>query len=257
MGNRADEIRKQIERRKKLKPKTTTNQTASSFSVDQNGWDDHGEMTIYETDPPSEKIHPLWNKEMFLFKVLASALLVLVVAIIFKSNAPIFQDARYVVKQVMDKEFQFAAVSNWYEKKFGKPLAFLPFQNKEKQDSKTKPVYDLAASGRVLTNFSSDGRGVMIETKNNEPVKSMNSGTIVFAGKKDDIGNTVIIQHADKTESWYGNLKTINVHPYEQVAAGTKLGTVSNTEDTSKGEFYFAIRKGETFIDPIQVIKFE
>lgn len=256
MGNRADDIRKQIERRKKVKPKATKKQ-ASPLSLNQSNWDDHGEMTIYETDPPSEKLHPLWNKEMFLFKILASALLVLAVAIIFKSQAPIFQEARNVVKQVMEKEFQFAAVSDWYEKKFGKPLAFLPIQNNEKQKNVSKPAYDLAVSGKVLTNFSSDGRGVMIETKNNESVKSMNSGKIVFAGKKDDLGNTVIIQHADKTESWYGNLKAISVHPYEQVAAGTKLGTVSSIGDGSKGEFYFAIKKGETFIDPIQVIKFE
>ncbi|KQL53406.1 peptidase M23 [Heyndrickxia shackletonii] len=256
MGNRADDIRKQIERRKKEKPKSVKKQTGP-LSLNQNEWDDHGEMMIYETDPPTQKIHPLWNKETFLFKILASALLVLAVAIMFKSHAPIFQDARNIVKQVMEKEFQFATVSNWYEKKFGKPLAFLPIQNNEKHKNVSKQAYDLAVSGRVLTNFSSDGRGVMIETKNNEAVKAMDSGTIVFAGKKDGLGNTVIVQHADKTYTWYGNLKTINVRSYEQVDTGTKLGTVSSIQDGSKGEFYFAIKKGDTFIDPIQVIKFE
>ncbi|MBS4173695.1 M23 family metallopeptidase [Bacillus sp. FJAT-49736] len=256
MGNRADEIRKQIERRKKLKP-TQTKKPESPLSFNQNVWDEQGETTIFETEPPADRVHPLWNKEMFLFKILASALLVLAVAIIFKSQSGVFHDARNMVNQVMEKEFQFAAVSDWYEKKFGKPLAFLPIQKKDNQKNNVKPEYDLAASGKVLTNFSSDGRGVMIETKNNEAVKSMDSGRIVYAGKKDELGNTVIIQHSDKTESWYGNLKAINVKVYQEVAAGTKLGTVSSKDDGTRGEFYFAIKKGETFIDPIQVIKFE
>jgi stage IV sporulation protein FA len=194
---------------------------------------------------------------VFLFKILASAILVLAVAVMFKTTTPVFQNARNVVNQVMGKEFQFAAVSDWYEKKFGKPLAFLPINNKEKQKNSAKQEYDLEASGRVLTNFASDGRGVMIETTNNASVKSMNSGTIVFAGKKDDLGNTVIIQHSDLSESWYGNLKTIDVGQYEHIDAGKKIGMVSSKKDGTKGEFYFAIKQGETFIDPIQVIKFE
>ena len=113
------------------------------------------------------------------------------------------------------------------------------------------------ASARVLTNFSTDGRGVLIETKYDEAVEAMSGGRVVFAGKKNDLGNTVIIQHSDMTESWYGNLETIDVSQYEEVKTGKKVGTVSNKENGRSGEFYFAIKQGKKFIDPIQVIKFE
>lgn len=253
MGNRADEIRRQMAKKRRSKTYPVRKKESSSAS----SWQENDDFSIFEADPPN-KIHPLWNKELFLFKILASALLVLVVAIVFKSSSPKLIQARSFIKSTMNTEFQFAAVSEWYEKQFGKPLAIFPVNNEDKDRSNlVNEEYVMPASAKVLTNFSSDGRGVMIETKNNELVEAMNGGKVTFAGKKKDLGNTVIIQHSDMTESWYGNLETIAVHAYDKVENGEKVGTVSNKDDGVSGEFYFAIKQGKKFIDPIQVIKFE
>lgn len=256
MGNRSDEIRKQIEKRRKTKtyPKRRKVGTVNSPSID---WEENEEYSIFEADPPS-KIHPLWNKEIFLFKILMSAILVLVIAIIFKTSSPKLDSVKGFVENTMKTEFQFAAVSAWYEKQFGKPLAILPTKEKKNESlDLAQDQYVMDASARVLTNFSTDGRGVLIETKYDEAVEAMSGGRVVFAGKKNDLGNTVIIQHSDMTESWYGNLETIDVSQYEEVKTGKKVGTVSNKENGRSGEFYFAIKQGKKFIDPIQVIKFE
>ncbi|WML47388.1 M23 family metallopeptidase [Neobacillus sp. PS3-34] len=110
----------------------------------------------------------------------------------------------------------------------------------------------------MLDKFEKNGKGIMLETEKGETVKAMNEGTVLFAGLKEGLGKTVIIQHADKTESWYGNLDDIKVSLYEFIEKGKEVGVVSsNSKDKSKGEFYFAIKKGEDFIDPIQVIRFE
>ncbi|MGE8206087.1 peptidoglycan DD-metalloendopeptidase family protein [Heyndrickxia sp. NPDC080065] len=256
MGNRADEIRRQMAKKRKMKSYPVKKRDNSKNPI-VTDWEDSDAYPIFEAEPPN-KIHPLWNKELFLFKILASAVLVLIVAILFKTSTPKLDNARSFVKDTMETEFQFAAVSNWYEKQFGKPLALFPVKNGDKVDSSVaKEEYVMPASGKVLTNFAKDGRGVMIETKNNESVDAMDGGKVIFAGKKNDLGNTVIIQHSDKTESWYGNLETIDVHQYEYVDTGKKVGTVSNKDDGLSGEFYFAIKQGKKFIDPIQVIKFE
>ncbi|HEY2421466.1 MAG TPA: M23 family peptidase, partial [Neobacillus sp.] len=65
--------------------------------------------------------------------------------------------------------------------------------------------------------------------------------------------------HPDKTEAWYGNLADINVNLYEKVEKAKIVGTVSDStsDATTKGKYYFAIKKGDHFIDPIQVIRFE
>jgi len=252
LSNRADEIRKQIEKRRKTKKIPVT---SIKEMMEPNVYED--ESMIFESPPPKQT-HPLFKKETILLKILISAVMVLAVAIIFKSTNPMLHKTKSVISQTMKQEYQFATVANWYEDKFGKPLAILPIKpEKEQSATVNKQSYALPVSGKILTNFSADGRGVMIETKSDSAVKAMNGGTVIFAGKKKNIGNTVIIQHSDSSESWYGNLASIDVKEYDQVKTGKQVGTVKNEENGDKGEFYFALKKGNGFIDPIQVIKFE
>ena len=52
----------------------------------------------------------------------------------------------------------------------------------------------------------------------------MDSGLIIFAGKKDDYGNTIIVQRPDNIEVWYANLKEVNVSLYDYIKKGEILG---------------------------------
>lgn len=205
--------------------------------------------------------HPLFKKEVFIFKILASVLLFLVIAILFRNQSGSFGPAREFITKSMDTEFKFATVSKWYEGNFGKPLALLPFQEEEKATGNTvvEEEYSVPASGKILENFEKNGQGIMIETGQGVAVETMNEGRVLFAGVKEGLGKTVIIQHPDQTESWYGNLDAIKVNIYQYIEKETLVGTVSNSsgEDKTKGNYYFAIKKGDDFIDPIQVIRFD
>ncbi|MFL6562842.1 MAG: peptidoglycan DD-metalloendopeptidase family protein [Bacillus sp. (in: firmicutes)] len=205
--------------------------------------------------------HPLFKKEVFFFKILSSVLLFLVIAILFRNQSVTFEPAREVVMKTMDQEFKFAVVSNWYESKFGKPLALLPFSEDDSVGKKevVEKEFSVPAMGKILENFEKNGQGIMIETGKGASVQTINDGIVTFAGVKEETGKTVIIQHADKTETWYGNLNEIKVNLYEYIEKRTVVGTVSVSagEDKTKGKYYFAIKKGDDFIDPIQVIRFE
>ncbi|CAM3940270.1 M23 family metallopeptidase [Mesobacillus thioparans] len=209
---------------------------------------------------PGEGGHPLFKKEVFLFKVLASACLVLIVAIIYRSPSEKAVSIQQYVKHTMEQEFQFAAVSDWYENQFGKPLALLPAKNTG-GDSETEvgsdSQYALPASGKILEDFGDNGQRIMIETGKGAGVEAMNEGLVHFVGMKEGFGKTVIVQHGDKSETWYGNLDKIDVNLYEYISKGAKVGTAMDSEDGTKGSFYFAIKKGDDFVDPVQVIKFE
>lgn len=159
----------------------------------------------------------------------------------------------------MEKDFQFAAVSGWYEEQFGKPLALLPFSDgkKDEKNVEENSEYALPASAKILEDFNDNGQRITIETGKEASIEAMSEGLVRFAGKKDGFGNTVIIQHGDKSESWYGNLAEINVNLYQYIEKGTGIGTAGDTGDGEKGSFYFAIKKDDDFIDPIQVIPFE
>lgn len=257
MRSRADEVRRRIEKRKRSKErmnKNLNNRLLWAEDEEKYGFD---KVTTY-VGGPDDQGHPLFRKELFVFKILLSAFLVLVVAILFRNESPKFDTTRTVVTKTMEKEFQFAYISNWYEKQFGKPLAFLPFKNSEKEDkTKEKLQYAMPASGKILEEFSDNGQRIAIETSKQASVDAMSEGIVSFVGNKDGFGKTVIIQHPDKSESWYGNLAKVDVSPYDFVEKGDIVGKASDSKDGAKGEFYFAIKKGDDFIDPIQVIPFE
>jgi stage IV sporulation protein FA len=44
---------------------------------------------------------------------------------------------------------------------------------------------------------------------------------------------------------------------YDFIEAGKEVGKAMNNEEGTKGIFYLAIKQGDHFIDPIQVISFE
>lgn len=84
----------------------------------------------------------------------------------------------------------------------------------------------------------------------------MKEGVVLFVGNKDSLGKTVIIQHADGSESWYGKLEETRVSASDRVESKQVIGIVSPTNDGKYGSYYFAIKMGEHFIDPKKVMSF-
>ncbi|WP_416827492.1 peptidoglycan DD-metalloendopeptidase family protein [Ectobacillus polymachus] len=242
---RINQIRKRIEKRK-------------AKQLQMTAWKEIDEpaLPVEEQSPAIiEEVsqeHPLFKKEIFLMKILFSSILVLGTAIIMKNPSSSLQDIRKTIETTMHEEFQFAYVSQWYEQQFGKPLTFLP--SSEKKESGT---YAVPATGKVLQTFKSNGQGVIVETSSNAVVDAVDGGVAIFVGKKADLGNTIIIQHGDGTQSWYGNLSQVSVSVYDSVKKQQKIGVVQNNGNGKTGNFYFALKKNEMFIDPIQVISFE
>jgi stage IV sporulation protein FA len=255
-----EEIRRRMAKRKKDK-----GTSPSKGPERQIAWpgdeEKYGFNSLSSDSESGGEGHPLFKKELFFFKILVSILLFLSLAILFRNHSSTFDPARNMVIKTMDNDFKFATVSKWYEDKFGKPLTLLPFIEKEKTGTKTvvQKGNDVPVSGKILENFEKNGQGIMIETNKGATVKTVKEGNVLFAGVKEGLGKTVIIQHSDKTESWYGNLGDVNVKLYDYIEKGKIVGTVSDStgEDKTKGKYYFAIKKGDAFIDPSQVIRLE
>lgn len=259
MSHRADEIRKRISKRKKERqPGVVRNFEKKGFTDIPYVSDEekYGQVSLpaYEAGPENEKIlHPLFRSDLFILKILLSACLVLFSAIVFKNNT--FQPLQFYVHEALNEEFQFAAASKWYEEKFGSPLTV--FQQGSDQSGKEveQAQFSLPASGKVLESFEDNGHGIMVET-NKTVVEAVNEGIVIEAGKKEETGLTVVLQHADGTESWYGNLEKVNVALYDFVQSKKEIGSIKQNE-TEKGTYYFAIKKGDTFVDPVQVTSIE
>lgn len=242
MSDRIEHIRKRIAKRKKARERYV-----QTMLTDWNEEEKYGNPTVVTYDRGQEP--PLFRKDVFLLKSFLAMLLFFSVAILFQYDSPKIEGARAFVKRAMEKDFQFATVAQWYEKNFGKPLAFF---NVKKQEDATA-VYAFPASARVVETFEHNGQGVVIET--DQKVVAVEEGIVIFAGVKEPYGKTVIVQHADGSETWYGKLSAISVKLYDFIEAGKEVGTAETGD--KKGVFYFAIKRGDHFVDPVQVISFE
>lgn len=201
----------------------------------------------------------LISKEKILFKLLLSALLFFSVAILFKQSGDQFSHAKEFVQYTFEQDFQFASVADWYEKQFGKPLAILPERLKklDSDDVSSQQHYALPVSGKIVEPFDVEKKGILLETGVDATIECIQDGFVVFVGEKDDLNKTVIVQHNDGSESWYGNLASVEVGLYDYIKSGHPIGKASKGSDGKSGKFFFAIKRGESFIDPIQVMSFD
>ncbi|MEB2358537.1 M23 family metallopeptidase [Bacillus pumilus] len=258
-----DEYRKKIAQRRKTKQSAApSKKTTFKKKEDIPPWvmlteeEKHSGSSSFESSSHQpKKQHPLFNPNAFVLKCLLSASLVLITAISFKGQAGPFQQLKPIITQTFEQDFQFAAANRWFEKTVGNPLAFLTGKKEDQKDVQANQELAVPASGKVQESFTQNGAGVKVETAA-EAIDSMKEGYVVEVKKKSDTGLTVVVQHADNSYSWYGQLKKADVALYDFVDKGEKIGQIS-LDDQGKGTYYFAIKQNEQFIDPIQVMTFE
>lgn len=83
------------------------------------------------------------------------------------------------------------------------------------------------------------------------PLRSMSSGTIVFAGSMQGYGTTVDIKYWDGTVSRYGHMNAINVAVGQKVGPGEVVGQSGNTGRSTGPHLHVEIHPGGgTPIDP-------
>lgn len=266
MSHRADEIRKRLAKRRKQRPESKRTFVQNAQTQNFPAWQTVKEQEKhkllpdyeYQTEHPPEfnGRHPLISAHSIILKCLLAACLVLISAIAYKTDKQPLSQIKPAIAQTFQKEFQFAAVSNWFVSSFGNPLAFLTPGTKKK-DGQVAVSQDMAvpAAGKIQQNFQNNGEGVVVETAS-EAIDSVKEGYIMEVSKDKKTGLTVKVQHADNTSSIYGRLKDVNVSLYDFVDKGKKIGSIK-LNDKSKGQYYFAIQDGDKFIDPIQVITFD
>ncbi|WP_416151348.1 peptidoglycan DD-metalloendopeptidase family protein [Salipaludibacillus sp. HK11] len=272
MADRISKLKKQIEakRRRRNIQKTPERPRERLRSDGYPMWgikhDEEREETVYSFDSskglpaPKRKPEPFFRKDIFMMQTLASICLFLIMAIVLQSSTGVLEQPRNYIRSVFETEFEFDRVALWYEDLFGRPLALVPTQMESvapgDMDEDLLEQYALPASGIVRETFHENGRGIFVETDVNESVEAVKSGVVRFIGEdeENEWGKVVVIRHYDGGESWYGMLEDIHVNLYDHVDTGEVLAQVSHEEDSAVGVYYFALKEGDSFIDPIEVI---
>jgi murein DD-endopeptidase MepM/ murein hydrolase activator NlpD len=97
--------------------------------------------------------------------------------------------------------------------------------------------------------------GIDIDGETGDRIRAARRGRVVVAGRYDQCGGLEVhIDHGAGLSSWYRHLSRVDVAKGTLVEAGTVIGRVGDTGCSFGSHLHFAIRKGSTFVDPLDYL---
>jgi len=96
--------------------------------------------------------------------------------------------------------------------------------------------------------------GIDIAAKNLDEVRVPADGKVVFCGKSEDLGNTIIINHPGGFITLYGHNDTILVQSGDDVIKNQVLSRVGETGKSQGPHLHFEIWKNNQVLDPREII---
>lgn len=189
-------------------------------------------------------------RSSFFYQLFGSIALFMISFLLIKGNVALFEKPERLLRNALEQNFPFAMVHDWYVQHLGIPLALVP--EAEPASSLTDSSYTMPLTGEVVESFNANGTGIQIMPETESYVRSFNKGIVIFAGTRPETGKTIVIQHADQSETTYGHLSELHVHLYELVGLHDVVGSI-NPEETTE-TFYFSIEQETGYVDPVKVI---
>jgi murein DD-endopeptidase MepM/ murein hydrolase activator NlpD len=120
------------------------------------------------------------------------------------------------------------------------------------------PGGDITATFGEVGLWSSAHTGLDFAASEGTPVGSAAAGEVTSTGYDGAYGNQVIVTHDDGTQTWYCHLSSITVETGESVEAGTTIGAVGSTGNTTGPHLHLEVRPGGGEpVDPYTYLKSE
>lgn len=99
------------------------------------------------------------------------------------------------------------------------------------------------ANGKILSDFSANGKGLDIGGVEGDLVVAAGAGTVLFVGENvKGYGNLVIIKHSDSVVTAYGHNRKIVVKTNDRVKAGQKIAEMGSNNGVPQVRFEVRLR---------------
>lgn len=184
---------------------------------------------------------------------------------VFHWEVPYSSEIRLFVADTMHRDMDVQSVAGWYEEHFGGSPAFLPiFKGLEQKVQQVHGQHHLAppVRGSIVQPFAVSLKGIEIvpESFSTDPVlvKSMDAGRVMDVVPGTEGDTTVVIRHTDGLTAVYGRLSSTSLRANDWVQEGDVVGqfTVMH-EGQETNTLYLAVKQGEQYVDPAEVVAFD
>ncbi|WP_342552517.1 M23 family metallopeptidase [Paenibacillus sp. FSL R7-0652] len=195
-------------------------------------------------------------------RTIVSAVLFAGVWGLFQLNASWTIPPKTVIADALHNDMDFAAAAAWYERNFGGTPSFLPVLGHTTDAVNGAGVRQLLSkpvSGTVVQPFALSLKGIEIVPDGVRAgglvqVVSSGAGRVLEVLGDASSGYTVVIQHTGKVKAIYGRMNASDVQVNDWVEAGSAVGSMKAGSSEQPAALYFAIKEGEEYVDPAEVV---
>jgi len=206
--------------------------------------------------PPSRK-NSLRND--LLWKGTLSLLVFSLVWLLFRYDNELTRTGQAYVKHALTNEMNFEAAAAWYKEVFSGAPSFIPIFDQSPNEaigadgSIRLPVVAPLAEGVLVRTFAELLNGIELAGEPAAEVLAAEEGRVLLA-ESNETSSSIVIQHANKRVTVYGNLEQVNVEANDWVEAGDAIGRLSGKTSEEPNLLFFAVKQDGVYVDPLDVI---
>lgn len=213
-------------------------------------WMTGEDTTLWKQKEPSE-LKKKWMRRLTI-QTIFSMILLVVTYLALQVESSSGRQAQAFITEAFNRPFNFQGMTAWYQEHLGTSPTILPAF---KPETKVKQVWYPPVTGKIVLPFNQERNGLVLRTKDQAQVVAPADGWVTFAGQKEGLGQTVIIQHPNGKETWLSLLGSFSVQTKQWVKKGEKIGRAGQKEGQSF--VYIALKQGDQFLNPTDVIPFD
>lgn len=205
-----------------------------------------------------------WSPTVWLYKWIIAAILFAVCWAMFQSDQPWAKQPQHFITKTLQEDFDFEQLEQWYLARFDGYPSLIPAFRRDREEqpvehanSHTTSSFVRPVEGSVVTPYTEQHPGIVIAAEMGQQVANFDVGRVVYVGKTNQTGLTVIIQHPNQRRTVYGFLGETRLVANDWVKRGEFIGSVGeDPRNADMGRLYFSIKESDQFINPLEVMSF-
>lgn len=196
-------------------------------------------------------------------KVIFCAVLFALLWIMHQIEHPWAEKGKKWVAAALTEDWDSSKAAVWYESMFAGSPSFIPSFLNKKEPSAQKASGNLSSqfvspvSGKPSKPFAAGDSGVVLLTAPNTAVYAIGTGRIIQISRAEDQGAMVVIQHARGYQSVYGGLQETMLKRNDWINRGERIGSTWNAQSGGNVRMFFALKKDDQWINPLEVVSFD
>lgn len=218
-----------------------------------------------------ERMHSSFREERgpsflssFKWRLMISCLLFGAVWAVFRWDIPYAAESRLFIADTLSHDMDMEAAAKWYTKHFGGAPSFLPTFGEEQTSSQVvnSSGHRVAPlTGMVVQSFAVSLKGIEVVPNRDKTypvqVKSIDAGRVLEVTQQPQSGTTIVIRHTGGLTAVYGKVTGTQLHADDWVQKGEVIGLMPVGANGEISTLYFAVKQGDRYIDPAEVVTFD